>query len=320
MFADVLGPVCMYQPRPVRPQRTPTPVDDREKAWANLKPLSEAKAPIKQTGFVAPLGALEGLDHFVAKIEAINRMQDQQMRDAASHRVIVEADKEMATIIDEFRANGFHAVSLSSSSLDSEDDDLEAANIADHHLKTVPYAFGIKGYTEPDEFGTQRPIYRGLDELAPILRRIDWEKTEAKHGPVVSVILTDADGVLSITLKQAWMAKKIDAPTMKRMALKLIKGAGITDVETLHNNRAFAEHYGAVGSALYGVHRGPSVPEQSFDDLGADEWEKPNANGQGPQELGMHWLNNDLEEEVGPELIVLPARDELDEDEFDIAI
>ncbi len=294
-------PPMISNPRKVH---DPIPVDDREKAWANVEAISAKHAPIKQQGFVAPLNSLEGMDHFLARIEALKRMTNEQERDAATNRVLIEQDKEMATIIEEFTANGFHAISLSSSQNDDDGDELEAANIAESHLKMVPYGFGIKGYTEPDEYGTVRPIYNSAEEAAPILRRIEHEKTEAKHSPAVSVMLTD--DAQSAIPKTKWMETKMGPTRAKFMAKRLLAKVQMTP-EELVNSRLRVKHYGVVGSILYGVTKGNHYPEQSMDMLGVEDMEKPEANNGGENELSLHTLSSDYPEEYGQETVVLYA-------------
>lgn len=265
----------------------PTPIDDREKAWRNMIALSAKRKPIKQNGFVAPMGSLEGLDHFVARVEAIKRLTDQQERDRASRSVLIEQDKELPRIVDEFRANGFKAVSLTRAEYDDDDDD-----IADEP-RNPPPAFGVKS---TDEFGVHD--YYDIEEAAPILRRIEWEREEAQHGPTIKVRLVIGEKIIGAIPTADWMAKFVNHSEVKAMGRKIAAAVEWTEVE---NNRARAEYYGAVGSALYGVRRGPSYPEQSLDDLGAEELTVPKAErskpeylrtaalkASGPQELGLH--------------------------------
>lgn len=305
MDVQVVGPVCLYQPKPSRPKREATPIDSREQSWRDLKPLSIERAPIKRDGFVAPLGALKGIEHFIARVETIKRLTDQQERDAATSRVLVEQDMEMATIIDEFRANGFSAVSLSSSSLDDDDDELEAANIAEAHLKMVPYAYGIKGYTEPDEFGTQRPIYRSAEEAAPLMRRVQYEREQAASGPALAVgLILNEDGSVGATTQQPWMAKTLGPTGIKELGQKI---KAVTRLDGLDERRARVAYYKAVGSLLYGVATGWTPPEQSMDDLGIEDMEKQDEAKSGPQEIGLHTLTSDYPEEYGPTTAVLAA-------------
>lgn len=301
------------------------PVDDREKAWANVESISAKHAPIKQQGFVAPLGALEGMDHFLARVEALQRIADQQARDEATNRVLVEQDKEMATIIEEFVANGFHAVSLSSSQNDDDGDDLEAANIAETHLGIVPYAFGIKGYAivktkegeivyedEDKTIPMKYALYNSAEEAAPILRRIDHEKIEAKHGPAFAVILTDRDAngiplpTIATMPKTAWMQSKMGNGRAKAMGRRLLERVQFESPEELVNARLRVEFYGKIGSCLYGVTKGYSYPEQSMDILGIEDMEKPETSG-GESELTLHTLSSDYPEEYGQETVVLDA-------------
>jgi hypothetical protein len=294
-----MPPPMVTNPRKVH---EPTARDSREIEWMNLRPLSATKRPIKQTGFVAPLGALEGIDHMVARIETIKRLTDEQERDRATHRAIVEADKELPFIVDEFKANGFRSLSLSSSQTTTKDDEIEAANFAEHHLKTIPYGFGQKG-VDANGF----PIYNNLEELPGILRRIDWEKNESRNGPISKVLLIEGPGdTLSATVSQPWMMKHIDIAELKRLGKKTRDACRYKTFSELDNARAKVEYYNAIGSAIYRVYHGEVLPEQTMNALGAEDLTVPKREralpperrsealvAQGEQELGLHAGTND---------------------------
>lgn len=279
------GPSCIYQSKPVPPDRhrEPTPISDQEKAWRELKPNPRFK-PVKEFGFVAPINSLEGIEHTIARIEAIKRMTDSQMRDAATNKVLIEADKELSTIMDEFRANGFQAISLSSSESRDEDDDLEAANFAEKNLGVTPYAYGIREYAKrPD--GTEVPIYRDAEELAPLMRRIEWERALAASSMTTKVRLTMQGGEIGAVAE--FPATPLE--TVLELGKRLL---ALANPDWLANHH-YATTAGFVGSALYGVKSGETIPEQSTDELGAEDLEEPEEVLQGPQELGLHNFADD---------------------------
>ena len=248
-------------------------LDSREEAWLNLRPLTLEKRPIKITGFVAPINALEGMDKFLARVEAIARITDQQERDRASHRVRIEQDKELPEIVDEFRANGFRAISLSSSALNDDDDDLEAANYAEKNLHVVPYLLD--------------PV-----TIAPLLRRIEWEREDSLNGPTVGIrVDTTGPQPEGVDLHD-YDKNYISDEEASEMLDKLLAAMRAEGFETpLSQRRARAEYYGAIGSLTYGVKRAPQFPElteQSMDELGIEDMWKPDISNEGEKELGLH--------------------------------
>jgi hypothetical protein len=245
---------CMWQPRPKRTLHDKAELGPIEENWRNLR--TYFKTEVKKSGFVAPMSALEGIEHFIARVETLNRLVDQQARDAETHRVLVEQDKELPTIVDEFRANGFRAISLSSS---PSDDDIEEANIAAKHLGHVAPAFG------PDKLA--------LDEVAPVLRRIEWERYMlACSLPIKAIVTVDGNVV----------AERPDTP------LDLVAQMGKKMKNAILHDWA------------YGPSPQVNPIEQSFDELGADELmtRRTPELVQGPQELGLH---NFDDEGIAPE-------------------
>lgn len=271
-------PPTISNPRKLHAKREVGPI---EEGWINLQPFF--KTPIKQEGFVAPLGSLQDIEHLLARIEAIKRLADQQTRDAAIARVLIEQDKELPSIVDEFRANGFKAISLSSSSLDSDDDDLEAANYSAKNLGYVPY--------NPDP-----------ETIAPLTRRIEWERFALECGQTQKVwLVTKDDGTVTAAGDPG-----SDPQTVRTLGRRLRSVALDTNDLPLEMRRARAEYYHAIGSCLYGKWKGAQWPEQSLDELGAEDQNKPDEVKQGPQELGLHNLSQDDEESWDPEGFVLP--------------
>jgi hypothetical protein len=264
-------PPMISNPRTLHPKYQ---VPAIEEGWRNLQPFF--KTPIKQTGFVQPLNSLKGMDHFLSRIQTLNRMIHQQERDALTSLILIEQDKELATIADEFKANGFKAISLSSS---QEDDDLPAANFAESHMRYVPYKY------DPET-------------LAPLLRRIDWERYALACGQPQRVWLTaKADGTITATTDN----KVLTPDEIRALARKIKDACNFQDAREMKNSRARAVHYGVVGSILYGKRKGAQWPEQSMDILGAEDMELKRRAGNSPQGIGFHELPSDDElEPVSP--------------------
>lgn len=275
------GPSCILQAKPVPPDRyrAPASINDQEKAWRELRPNPKF-APIKQTGFVAPINSLEGIEHTIARIEAIKRMTNAQERDAATHRTLIESEKELATIADEFRANGFKALNLNMSS-SHYDDDL-FPDIEEDTRPTALLPSTSKGPLTDIERNAHRygaaPAIGDHDilEAAPLMRRIEWERWLAACGLTTKVRLTMEGEQVSA------VAEFVSTPleVVKEMGMKLLKAAHPDWLEGAHR----AEYAGFVGSALYGVKTGEQTPEQTFDNLLEEVIEEVI---QGPQELGI---------------------------------
>lgn len=245
------------------------------------------KTPIKQTGFVAPINSLEGMDHFLGRVAEIERLTKAQKRESAAQelgRMLVEQEKELPSLVDEFKANGFQAVSLDAPSTMNSDGSVSSRHeaMASASVKSTPYGYGLKGWTEPDEYGTRRPIYYDLAEVAPILRRIEWEQFALACGLPMKVALKQkpSGGITAFSDD-----KRLDPLTVAEMGKKIAKA---TPLDEFINNRERAAHYGVVGSITYGVLKGFHYPEQSMDELGIEDMLKPDEFTQGPQELGLH--------------------------------
>ena len=288
-LAPEQGMACIHQRKPKRLPRAKRELGDREQAWHDLKPQSLAKKPITRTGFLAPY-----------------RVGDED---------------ELPLITEELHANGFSAISLSSSSGDDDEDELEAANYAERNLNLVPYGYGQKGvdaiwgknpdgkrqkYAGPvlleqvdteikkasDEGWTDLsigfPTYYDAEEIVHILRRIDWEKENAACGPTITVKLIAGPNGISATTEQPWMDKLISLDELAILGKKVKRACGSVTIEELDNNRARVAFYGARGSILYGVTSGEFIPEQSMDELGVEDLMAPEDEFFGEPELGLH--------------------------------
>lgn len=264
--APQYGP--MVPPMISNPRRlhAKTLISQREEDWRNLVPLF--KTPIAQQGFVAPMNSLKGVDHLLGRVAAIERLATHQAREAATDRLLVESDKELPFIVDEFRANGFQAVSLSSSQEDDARDPSELNEVSIFHVPTVYGAAALD-----------------IIQAAPILRRIEWERWTMMSGlPMkVTLVSTENGGVAAHSTDRRLSKTERDA-----LGLKIGRASGLTTADKLEDNRAWATLNGAVGSILYGVTTGIQYPEQDMDDRGAEDEYPQEEVLQGPQELGLH--------------------------------
>jgi hypothetical protein len=251
--------------------------DSREVQWNDLRPTSTKHKELATTSFVAPLGSLKGIDHLEGRIAEIQRLVDAQARDAAINRVLIEESNELPSIVDEFRANGFKAVSLSSSLRKENDDD--DAEVSEQRLGHVAMAHITADGDVLD-----------VEEMAARQRRIEWEREQSLCSPVVIVgLIPDENSTngLGATVQQDWMMRFIKVETMQKMGKRAKDACPHKSWDEVQHARALASYYG-VGSGRLGVWTGPQYPEQSLDELGAEDLMKPETNGQGEQELGLH--------------------------------
>ena len=123
------APRCLY-PEDKPKRGVFTPIGTIEENWRKLVPFF--KKPVAETGFVDPIGSLESIEKFIARVEEL-KLESQKpgayaAREAALKRILEEQEKELATETDMLRANGFAGISMSSS---DEDDDspIEIADI-----------------------------------------------------------------------------------------------------------------------------------------------------------------------------------------------
>lgn len=145
--------------------------------------------PAPEAPLVTPRGAARVIQNFLDRASEIAYLQETQ-------------HLELATTLSEMKANGIDAFSLSSS---DEYESLEAANIADIHLKKTPYALrlpdahicadckaeGVAVLTDGEEHCRECggevvdiPRYGDMVYVANMKRRIDWERYIWGCGPI----------------------------------------------------------------------------------------------------------------------------------------
>lgn len=272
-LVDQAGPSCMFQTRPKREPGEKRALGKAEEGWLNLKTFFQT--PIEQDGLLAPHGTTKpyapppGLARS-AEIWELARTQH----------------LELSSMTAEFRANGLTAISLSSSPMGRDDDEMEAANLAQKHLRVVPF--------DPDP-----------ETLAPLMRRIEWEQYILACGSSTRIYAkVKDDGSMTLACNnRTWTTDQLKA--YGKRIKRLVAGR---DGWTLANDRAKVEHYGKpVWSSM--------TPEKqlawlerdrrarAYLDFGDDNQERLTwadaeepVNG-GPQELGLHTLDIDLEED-----------------------
>ena len=248
------GPRCMLVPKPVPPDRNrdAANIGPIEANWRKLVPYF--KREVKPRGFVIPMNALEDEETFIKRVMQLelDLLTEQQARDAID-RVTIEQEKELATVVDILRANGIAGLYMSS----SEDDDDNPAELSEQDATKygVPFTVGDKT----------------MEEAAPYLRRIEWERYALACSNPQSVILTPEGGAV----ENAQYAS-MPATEVARMGKKL---------------KAAIERDWA-----YGPTTPTMAPEQSFDVLGQEDFEKPDDEREGPRELGLHnFADDDVE-------------------------
>jgi hypothetical protein len=193
--------------------------------------------------------------------------------------------QELPTLAAEFAANGLTAISLSSS---SEDDDMDAANIAESHLRRTPY--------------TMDPV-----TVAPLLRRIEWEKYIFACGPntfVAAIQDKNNPGKMVINTTD----KKMSVERLATYVPKMKEMIGERTYEELENDRIRSWYYGKelVWSLMTPDERdawkrknpGTLMYLRSASHIFHDAWwaedhEEKRATQQGPVELGLHNLGSD---------------------------
>lgn len=251
-----------------------------------LKP--KLSAPVPSEGLVAPHGTakpLGALGTFLSRVEEINAIARTQ-------------NLELPTLAAEMKANGFDAISLSSS---PNDDDLEAANIAEKHLRMTPYA--------PDR-----------EELAPILRRIEWERYIFGCSPSAKYYLKPKeDGKVTLACND----KRVTTDQLQAIAPKFKKPDGTyPTAEEVEDARAFNEHYrqpvlAQMTKDEFEAYRykqsswlayvDPSTTE--INDVGEAIDLAEESNG-GPEEIGLHYVTEGI-------VHFEPTPDELWPEDFD---
>lgn len=242
-------PPTISNPRTLHEKRIVKP---SEECRLQLRSMWD-KTPTEYTE--PPMGTaptLEGLGKFLARASEIQAIADTQFL-------------ELPTVGQELAATGLSAVSLSSSD-DDDDIGLEAPDdIAEHHAC---------------RYGT---AYTTMD-LAPMVRLVEREHFFYECGPVHRVrLIPEGTEVVAEAI-----GSKLPADLVNEMGARIWKALDYADGETIANDQLRTQHYGVVGSILYGVTKGdhPGI-EQSMDVLGAEDLMTDDRDG-GPEELGLH--------------------------------
>lgn len=255
--------------------------------WRDQLPLRFA-TPINQDNLLTPHGSAPPLHTltFHDKHTELSWLIETQLR-------------ELAPLSQEFAANGLAALSLSSSPPSEDDDDLTTANLAEHHLREVPF--------EPN------PI-----ELAARQRRYDWEHyilSCSTSARLYARRSTSNKHTVIACSDRRWTPERIAEYAIQ--IRNLLANRSINEVE---NDRQRAQHYGRIVWATMTPEeqdawtvRNPAVNhylDSADDNTNRDNWIlSPDAPSGSSEELGFHWLDSDL---GGPECVVLPEPSEYD--------
>ncbi len=267
-----------------------------EKGWLNYIPFFKTKVNQTTKPPVGTVPTLEGLGHFLSRVDEINAIAETQFLD-------------LPTVQQELAAMGVSSINLSSSPNDSEDDDytLEIAEPGPESTRlegVKEFKFDKQANHDARRYGTP---YVTAD-LAAVMRRIEWERgIIASKLPVRVVLHSNGEAVGPVSASS-------DHALVNELFTKLYAACGRPGPKTTKDLMNFADYYGYVGSKFYTPQEKAESLEQSMDDLGAEDLMDPEEILQGPQELGMHWLSSDLGDEWMHELgLVLaePAEYEL---------
>lgn len=213
---------------PARPEGVKRQVSPNEELHINLKTRFEPRT----TGMLTPMNRAPAFDSMT--------FHDPH----AELTWLIETQRQdIANFHEEMRANGFGSISLSQAPK-SENDDLEAANIAmddeveDPLVEHNARRFGLAMKYSPDE-------------LAPILRQIDNERWSAENGtPLRIYAALGPNGTMNIAsayMKTPTLTEPplMDSDTLNATYLRRMKAliAGRSRADIYHaRNRAY--HYG----------------------------------------------------------------------------
>lgn len=182
--------------------------------WSTKFTTKFSRKPTTDAPLVTPMGAAKVITEFLDRVAEIAYLE------ATQHY-------ELATTRAELTANGLASFSLS----ESTEEDMEAANLAESHLRTIPM--------DPD------PIY-----IATMSRRIEWEQYIWKCGPVHKtkfVIAGPKDGQFVGIMYEGPDSKDAAKRDAHRKAFKASWIANhdiIPSVDDLADGIAFCEYYG----------------------------------------------------------------------------
>jgi hypothetical protein len=208
--------------------------------FPNNKPKPDAE-------LATPKGAVKPLQQFLDRVAEIDWMIETQHR-------------ELPTTLSEMKANGIDGFSLSAASTE----DMEAANIADLHLKKTPFAVRLPDEIMTAEDGTEVavPRYGDMVYVANMERRIEWERALWACGPVHKVQFARMrDGALGITY--SGKEKDADVILSLKRAMKarwLESHDSLPSIEEIENELTRLAFYGkpvlaAMDEAEFDTHR-----------------------------------------------------------------
>jgi hypothetical protein len=231
-------------------------ITQQEADWRSLKPNEKFK-PVNEDGFVVTIGKTKPWipESFAS-------------REAEYNWLIATQDTELEFHDEMFRTNG-----LKSSSLDDDD----RADIIDHDAARYGTVFSVGK--------------RSLEEAAPFIRRIEFERIAAQASQPDCVRLTAIGDEIHPVSR--W---PMDDEKLQEMGAQLYAALGYPSVEQVATMERERFYYGYTGSILYGVRAGDPLPEQPQEDnlqLMADELTPAEEVLQGPQELGLHNFSDD---------------------------
>lgn len=278
--APIYGPPVppgLYAPAP-RPKGEKQELRPSEEAWRQGRSaFPNAELPpdhkLPPAGTAPSLDAMGKFLNRVAEINAIASIVccDYHAKGGTSHRHSAEP-MELTKVSDELAALGLGSISLSSDD-DSDDDSTADAYIGGPEHSACRYGTGYL-----------------TAELAPMVRRIEWERFVWGCGPMTRVQMVVVDGQLAAIDPDV---KGTPSPELRsgwaRTAARAYKVMGKPDLATLDNNQARARFYGAVGSRLEGLMHGvhPAVEEAINEVILAEDEDTDG----GPEELGLHNLH-----------------------------
>lgn len=283
-----------------RPKRDKTILSPIEEGWRNLE-IHYKKTPIKNvTEFKKPLKSLDGIERFIKRVQYIMELEDQQKRDAATNRVLIEQQLELPDTRDILHSNGLAGSSMSSS--EDDDDSMWEVNNIEKRYHRVATEYNVRGHEEivgPDGRPVIIETNRKVDiiEMAAIMRRIEWERFALACGPALRVgLVLNEDGTYGATPDENTKGV-ITVEEIKDLGQKIKAAVESLGHKEIMVNRANAYHFGYVGSILHGVRTGPQYEEQTMDALGAEDLMEPEGDG-APVELGIHTMGWIMETNV----------------------
>jgi hypothetical protein len=201
-----------YYKMPALTQSVPRPTLVTGKAdpvWDAQFTTKFSSKPKEDAPLVTPKGAARVVTQFLDRAAEISYLASTQ-------------HLELATTRSELAANGISSTSLSS----PDNEDMDAANIAQSHLRMVP--------VDPD------PAY-----IATMSRRIEWERFIFACGPVERVRFTKTkEGTLGIVYDGPSRDPEHILSMKRHLKYSTIEKAGrLPTVEEIEDAEAFLDYY-----------------------------------------------------------------------------